>query len=106
MSRTTHDVALQGARSILAGDGIGYFVPSRSAQNQHYVPELDRIVLKVGGNSLLASRLPERTALTEMMFRTAKQDSERVRKFGNRAEVRKVSIMSRLMQVSAQSVNN
>lgn len=38
------------AQSILAGDGFGYDVPSRSKGNQVYVPELDRIVLKASGS--------------------------------------------------------
>lgn len=39
-------VIVQIARSILAGDGFSFSVPSRAASNQLYVPELDRIVLK------------------------------------------------------------
>ena len=65
-------VILDAAASILEGDGLGFQVPSRGASNQHYVQELDRIVLK---------------------------DSKTQRSFGNRAEVRKVAIMSRLMQL-------
>jgi len=34
------------ARTILAGASYKFDVPSRAAGNQHYVPELDRIVLK------------------------------------------------------------
>lgn len=34
------------ARSILAGRGFSFDVPSRSSSNQLYVPELDRIVLR------------------------------------------------------------
>ncbi|KAG5550018.1 hypothetical protein RHGRI_015102 [Rhododendron griersonianum] len=34
------------ARSILSGRGFSFSVPSRSAANQLYVPQLDRIVLK------------------------------------------------------------
>lgn len=33
-------------RSISDDKGFGYEIPSRSSSNQHYVPELDRIVLK------------------------------------------------------------
>jgi meiotic recombination protein SPO11 len=36
----------QAAVSIVKGEGFGYDVPSRSRQNQMYIPELDRIVLK------------------------------------------------------------
>ena len=42
------------AQSILAGRGIEYSIPSRSTQNQLYVPELDRIVLG-GGKRLRRS---------------------------------------------------
>ncbi|KAI4341801.1 hypothetical protein MLD38_026481 [Melastoma candidum] len=37
---------LKIARSILAGEGFSFDVPSRSSGNQLYVPELDRIVLR------------------------------------------------------------
>ncbi|KMZ61007.1 Type II DNA topoisomerase VI subunit A 2 [Zostera marina] len=37
---------LAAAKSILAGEGFSFSVPSRSATNQMYVPELDRIVLR------------------------------------------------------------
>jgi meiotic recombination protein SPO11 len=39
-------LVLKIAHSILAGNGFAFDVPSRSAANQLYVPELDRIVLK------------------------------------------------------------
>ena len=65
-------VVLGAAKSILEGNGLGFHVPSRSSNNQQYIQELDRIVLK---------------------------DSESLRKFGNRGEVRKVAIMSKLMQL-------
>ncbi|WOG91237.1 hypothetical protein DCAR_0310485 [Daucus carota subsp. sativus] len=39
-------LALSLAKSILAGNGFSFSVPSRSSANQLYVPELDRIVLK------------------------------------------------------------
>lgn len=38
---------MQVAVTILNGDGFSYSVPSRAKGNQLYVPELDRIVLKV-----------------------------------------------------------
>ena len=63
------------AGSILRGEGFGFDVPSRTNQNQLYVPELDRIVLK---------------------------DSRSLRKFGNRSEVRKVVIMTRIMELVHQ----
>lgn len=42
---------LQVAVTILQGNGFGYDVPSRAKGNQLYVPELDRIVLKVCASS-------------------------------------------------------
>ncbi|KAL9998033.1 putative DNA topoisomerase (ATP-hydrolyzing) [Helianthus debilis subsp. tardiflorus] len=39
-------LALNLTKSILAGNGFSFSVPSRAATNQLYVPELDRIVLK------------------------------------------------------------
>ena len=38
---------LQVAATILQGNGFAYDLPSRAKGNQLYVPELDRIVLKV-----------------------------------------------------------
>lgn len=58
------------ARSIMKGDGFSYIVPTRSASNQLYVEELDRIVLK---------------------------DKTSTRMFANTATVRKVAIMTRIM---------
>lgn len=34
------------ATSVMSGRALSYTVPNRSSSNQHYVPELDRIVLK------------------------------------------------------------
>ena len=65
-------VILGAAESILNGEGVKFGVPSRGSNNQQYVQELDRIVLK---------------------------DSESVRSFGNKGEVRKVAIMTKLMQL-------
>lgn len=65
-------VIIMAAQSILEGKGFEFQLPSRSANNQQYIPELDRIVLK---------------------------DSVGSRKFGNRAEVRKVTIMTKIMQL-------
>lgn len=39
-------VMLQLATTILAGNGFTFSIPSRSATNQLYIPDLDRIVLK------------------------------------------------------------
>lgn len=57
-------------RTIMAGDGFRYVVPTRSASNQHYVEELDRIVLK---------------------------DKTSVRAFANTSTVRKTAITTRIM---------
>ena len=58
------------ARTILKGDGFRYIVPSRSAGNQMYVEELDRIVLR---------------------------DKTTIRPFANSGAVRKVAITTRIM---------
>ncbi|PXF45475.1 DNA topoisomerase 6 subunit A [Gracilariopsis chorda] len=58
------------ARSILDGRGFRYVVPTRSAGNQLYVEELDRIVLK---------------------------DKTSVRAFANTSTVRKTAITTRVM---------
>lgn len=57
-------------RSIMKGEGFRYVVPTRSASNQLYVEELDRIVLK---------------------------DKTSVRAFANTATVRKTAITTRIM---------
>lgn len=58
------------ARSIMKGEGFRYVVPTRSASNQLYVKDLDRIVLK---------------------------DKTSVRAFANTATVRKSAITTRIM---------
>jgi meiotic recombination protein SPO11 len=63
------------AKSILAGNGFGYSVPSRSSANQLYVPELDRIVLK---------------------------DKASFRQFANISSVRKTAITTRILQLVHQ----
>ena len=60
------------ARSIMAGQGLRYSVPSRSNANQIYVPELDRIVLK---------------------------DSMTTREFNDQSSVNKTTIMTRILQL-------
>ncbi|KAI0563053.1 Type IIB DNA topoisomerase [Gracilaria domingensis] len=60
------------ARSILEGHGFNFVVPTRSASNQLYVPELDRIVLK---------------------------DKTTVRSFANTSTVRKTAIITRIMRL-------
>ncbi|KAI5072792.1 hypothetical protein GOP47_0012898 [Adiantum capillus-veneris] len=66
---------LSVAKSILAGHGFGFSVPSRSGANQLYVPELDRIVLK---------------------------DKSSMREFANSSSVRKTAITTRILQLIHQ----
>lgn len=63
------------ARSILAGHGFEYTVPSRAAANQLYVPELDRIVLK---------------------------DKASVRPYASVSTVRKTTVTTRILQLIHQ----
>ncbi|XP_071709983.1 DNA topoisomerase 6 subunit A [Rutidosis leptorrhynchoides] len=63
------------AKSILAGNGFSFSVPSRAATNQLYVPELDRIVLK---------------------------DKTSVRPYANVSTVRKTTITARIMSLIHQ----
>lgn len=60
------------AQTVLAGEGFGYQVPSRSKANQMYIPELDRIVLK---------------------------DQTSLRPFAGTQTVRKTTIMTRILQL-------
>ncbi|GMY14672.1 DNA topoisomerase 6 subunit A [Fagus crenata] len=68
-------IALKATRSILAGNGFSFEVPSRSAANQLYVPELDRIVLK---------------------------DKIIIRPYANVSTVRKTAITTRILQLIHQ----
>ena len=68
-------LVLAVAHSILAGDGFSFSVPSRSAANQLYVPELDRIVLK---------------------------DKSSLRPYANISTVRKTTITTRILQLIHQ----
>ncbi|XP_057981957.1 DNA topoisomerase 6 subunit A [Malania oleifera] len=63
------------ARSILSGSGFAFDVPARSAANQLYVPELDRIVLK---------------------------DKTSLRPYASVATVRKATITARILQLIHQ----
>jgi DNA topoisomerase VI subunit A len=65
-------VILSAAKSILEGRGLSYKVPRRSAGNQEYVEELERIVLK---------------------------DGVAIRNFASVASVRKTTIMTRVLQL-------
>ncbi|CAN8075159.1 unnamed protein product [Agarophyton chilense] len=60
------------ARSILEGHGFNYVLPTRSASNQLYVAELDRIVLK---------------------------DKTTIRSFASTSSVRKTAIITRIMRL-------
>jgi meiotic recombination protein SPO11 len=66
---------LKIAHSILGGHGFSFDVPSRSAANQLYVPELDRIVLK---------------------------DKTSLRPYANISTVRKSTITTRILQLIHQ----
>jgi meiotic recombination protein SPO11 len=72
VAKEIHDLFLKCAESILAGNSFKFDVPSRAAGNQHYVPELDRIVLK-------------------------QNTSER--SFANVSQVRKTAIMTRVLSL-------
>jgi meiotic recombination protein SPO11 len=68
-------LALKIGLSILSGNGFAFDVPSRSSANQHYVPELDRIVLK---------------------------DKSSLRPFANVSTVPKITITARILQLIHQ----
>eukprot|EP00741_Cyanophora_paradoxa_P015533 tig00020902_g14994.t1 len=72
VSAEIEKIVMQTVRSILAGEGFSYTVPSKSSSNHLYVPELDRIVLK--------------NAIT-------------TRAFANASSVRKTAITTRVMQL-------
>ncbi|KAK4281435.1 hypothetical protein QN277_012929 [Acacia crassicarpa] len=72
---TIESLVLSITRSILSGQGFSFDVPSRSAANQLYVPELDRIVLK---------------------------DKTSLRPFANISTVRKTAITARIVQLIHQ----
>ena len=63
-------VMISAARSILAGDGFEYGLPSRGATDQVYLEELDRIVLKnktTKANFATVSSVRKVTILTRVM---------------------------------------
>ncbi|XP_057801387.1 DNA topoisomerase 6 subunit A [Salvia miltiorrhiza] len=68
-------LVLSLAHSILSGAGFAFSVPSRTAANQLYVPELDRIVLK---------------------------EKSSTRPFANVSSVRKATITTRIIQLIHQ----
>eukprot|EP00730_Choanoeca_flexa_P003889 TRINITY_DN11533_c0_g1_i2.p2 TRINITY_DN11533_c0_g1~~TRINITY_DN11533_c0_g1_i2.p2 ORF type:complete len:408 (+),score=96.01 TRINITY_DN11533_c0_g1_i2:30-1253(+) len=70
-------VAVNVARTVLAGQGLSYIIPSRSNTNQKYIPELDRIVL---------------------------MSATKTRPFSSMQSVRKNAIMTRVMELIHQVV--
>ena len=72
VAKEIHELFLKCAESILGGRSFKFDVPSRAAANQHYVPELDRIVLK---------------------------DNTSERSFANVSQVRKTAIMTRVLSL-------
>lgn len=68
--RAVESVLAVAARTIMKGEGVQYVVPTRSAGNQLYVQEIDRIVLK---------------------------DKTSTRVFANTATVRKAAITTRIL---------
>jgi len=73
--RAIEEIFADAADSILRGGGLRYEVPNRTASNQLYVPELDRIVL---------------------------QSKTSTRSFESTAQVRKTVIMTRVMEMLHQ----
>lgn len=81
---------------VVQGEAFSYTVPTRSAANQLYIEELDRIVLteKVGCVGLVGP-LPARMTLSTFVSRL--QVSQR--SFVNHREVRKAAITTRVIQL-------
>tara|TARA_B110001452_G_C15223290_1_gene424037 strand:- start:994 stop:2220 length:1227 start_codon:yes stop_codon:yes gene_type:complete len=65
-------ICLQAVATIMRGEGFTYTMPARTATNQLYVPELDRLVLK---------------------------DKVLTRIFGSASSVRKTAITTRILQL-------
>ncbi len=68
--RSVERILAAVARTIMMGEGVSYVVPTRSAGNQRYVEEIDRIVL---------------------------MDKSSTRQFANSATVRKSAITTRIL---------
>ncbi|KAJ0405761.1 hypothetical protein P43SY_003611 [Pythium insidiosum] len=68
-------LVVSAARSILSGEGLNFTVPTRSASNQIYVPELDRIVLadKVSVRSFTSTSTVRKTAITARVLQLVHQ---------------------------------
>jgi meiotic recombination protein SPO11 len=66
------DIVMRCVKTIMAGEGFTFTIPTRTESNQLYVPELDRIVLK---------------------------DKTSQRAFMNGTQVRKTTIMTKVVQL-------
>lgn len=75
--RVIEDIAVAAVDAILRGDtaGFEYLVPNRSAGNQLYVPELDRIVLKnkVGRRAFVNTSTVRKTTITTRVMELVHQ---------------------------------
>lgn len=72
---------LQVADSIVKGEGFSFEVPTRSATNQLYIAELDRIVLsdKVAQRQFLNPREVRKTAITTRIMQLVHEVLSKVR---------------------------
>eukprot|EP00039_Didymoeca_costata_P000017 m.43810 g.43810 ORF g.43810 m.43810 type:complete len:415 (+) comp10010_c0_seq1:111-1355(+) len=77
VQREVEAIVLEIGASILAGKGFAYAIPSRNEKNQKYIPELDRMVLKL---------------------------EPRHRPFANSSSVRKTTITTRVLELIHQVV--
>ena len=50
-------VLVQAALSILQGKGLQFILPSRNKQNQEYVEEVNRLVLKTTAEAMMSETL-------------------------------------------------
>ncbi|CAN0303364.1 unnamed protein product, partial [Discosporangium mesarthrocarpum] len=68
-------IAVGLAKTILAGAGFGFSVPTRSSSNQRYIPELDRIVLadKVSHRHFINTSMARKTAITTRVIQLVHQ---------------------------------
>ncbi|CAM9210290.1 unnamed protein product [Choristocarpus tenellus] len=68
-------LAIHVAESILSGKGFGYAIPTRSASNQRYIPELDRIMLadKVSQRNFVSTSMARKTAITTRVMELVHQ---------------------------------
>mmetsp|Transcript_1233 Transcript_1233/g.3804 ORF Transcript_1233/g.3804 Transcript_1233/m.3804 type:complete len:416 (+) Transcript_1233:53-1300(+) len=78
VSKVIEKVMSEVFKTVLHGDGCHYVIPNRSSSNQHYVEDLDRIVLK---------------------------DKVSKREFSNISTIRKVAITTRILQLVNELCN-